>query len=493
MKFVRRSDLSPETRARIALQVLTHRGEWGIVTQLARIHRVSRQFIYTLVWSVIGVFEPQSCPVRKPEHEVVVPWDRLVIALKLQGSCSVGDIAQMLRTLGVPKNSVGSVSQRIHDYAAALPDETPPVSRAIVVLVDETFAAGKPLLVVVEGRSHYILKAVVAEDRQGETWCKLLKQLQDQGHVIHYGVGDQGSGLRRGLALARLAHCPDLMHLIHPFSVFPSRFERQAYHAIAREYDREQVLDSARSQAVVEKRVEEHDLAVQQANRAMDRYDDYAYLWSEFLRAFDPFDPEGVVRTRAVVEGDVHTVLDLMDSEFDVAELHQAVRRFRKAVEEYWSYFDRVQAIVEDLSQHLPQDVLRELCLAWQAEKRSRAAKDYRRKKALEQQAADHCLLASSGDVEDVEGAKQLVFDRLEDNVRSSSPLESINSLIRDYLNSSRCQITQDVLDLIVYYLNHKIASRGPYQGTSAWERFTGKPEEGTYVDQILDHLNKSA
>ena len=76
--------------------------------------------------------------------------------------------------------------------------------------------------------------------------------------------------------------------------------------------------------------------------------------------------------------------------------------------------------------------------------------------------------------------------DRLEANVRSSSPLESTNSLIRDHLNTCRGQIDQKMLDLIVYSINHKIANRGPYQGTSRWQRLTGKSETTDYAEQIL-------
>jgi hypothetical protein len=93
----------------------------------------------------------------------------------------------------------------------------------------------------------------------------------------------------------------------------------------------------------------------------------------------------------------------------------------------------------------------------------------------------------------------QIVFDRLEDNVRSSSPLESTNSLIRDHLNSCRGQIDQKMLNLIVYSINHKIANRGPYKGTSPWQRLTGKSETNDYAEQIMklatssDHADKVA
>jgi hypothetical protein len=186
------------------------------------------------------------------------------------------------------------------------------------------------------------------------------------------------------------------------------------------------------------------------------------------------------------------SILELRESEFDDPKRHAVVRGFREAAEAYGRYFERVEAIVSELSTRMPPDGLRERCLAWQAEKKSRAAKAHRRKKALEQEAADHRLLAAWGPIEDVESAAQTVFDRLDSNVRSSSPIESINALIRDSRNNSRGQVTQAMLDRIVYYLNHKVASRGPDRGTSAWERLTGESENGTVIDQILHHSKKT-
>ena len=491
MKFARRLDLSPATRAGLALEALAQRGRWGGITQLARRYRVSRQFIYLLMWSVSHVFEPK--PRSEPQQAAEVKWGELVLALKLQGDCSVGDISQILKTLGIPKNSIGAVSEHLRRLAAALPKHRPSGARVIVVLADEIFASGRPLLVVIEARSHYILKAEVGPDRKGHTWCKVFEELQREGDEIVRVVSDLGSGLLSGTEAAGLDHLPDLMHVLHPLSPFLSRFERQAEGAIADEYERQRVLGHSRSPATREKRLGPYQTAVRHAYDAIQRYDDYAYLWRELLRAFDPFHPDGSVRTRTIAEGETLAILDLMEAEFDDPSLQAAVRSFRKAIETYWPYFERLEAIVAELSILLPQEILRELCLAWQCEKKSRGAKHYPRKKALEHRAQDHRFLAGCGPIEDADASAQLVFDRLEDNVRSSSPLEAINALIRDQLNSCRGQITQEMLDLIVYFLNHKIAPRGPYKGTSAWERFTGEPEAGTYIEQILGHSANAA
>jgi len=489
MKFLRRPDLSPATRAQIALDAFVHQGVWGYVTELARQHHVSRQFIYLLIWAVCEIFELKMSSSYEPGAKTVeVSPDQLLLSLRLQGHCSLGNISQIFDLLGIDKKSVGYLSERLQQFAETIPKERPCISDPVILIVDETFASCRPILVVLEARTHFVLEARWGPDRKGDTWENVFEELKTEGYGILLVVADQGSGIRKGAHAAGLSLFPDLMHLVSPFAPFLSRYERKALYAIQHEYEREKVFDNAKSEKNLRKRLQEYGEAAQQAENAVWDYEDYLYLRGELLLAFDPFDSDGTARTRSVVEGEIHAIMDLLEGEFNDPKLHAAVNAFRKIIGEYWPYFQRLEAIIEELSMQMPQDLLRELCLAWQAEKKSRGAKIYSRKKALEREAVDHLFLAACGNMENVNSLAQVVFDRLESNVRSSSPIESINSLIRMFLNSSRGQITQATLNLIVYYLNHKIANRGPYKGSSASQRLTGEPEDRTFIDQILEN-----
>ncbi len=44
-----------------------------------------------------------------------------------------------------------------------------------------------------------------------------------------------------------------------------------------------------------------------------------------------------------------------------------------------------------------------------------------------------------------------MIFEKLDSIVKASSLVEMVNSLIRPYLNSSKGQITQETLNLIMY------------------------------------------
>jgi hypothetical protein len=60
---------------------------------------------------------------------------------------------------------------------------------------------------------------------------------------------------------------------------------------------------------------------------------------------------------------------------------------------------------------------------------------------------------------------KTLVFDQLDTIVWASSLVEMVNALIRPYLNSCKGRITQETLNLIMFYHNHRRYKSGKRQG----------------------------
>ena len=498
MKFFRRADLSSQKRLSLAIEAWLYRGQWGYITELAERYRVSRQFIYLLLWSLNSVFKAATPAVAKSRSSTIVEVQRekLITALKLDGYCSIGDISRILKLLDIPRNSVGEVSQFLSNLGGSIDASLPQVDKPIVILADEIFAGSIPVLVIMEARSHAVLLAVIAQDRKGTTWHHQFEKLKEDGYTLNYMVCDQGSGLANGASQAGVLQFPDLIHLMRPLDPYLGRFERQAIGTITQEYERQRVFNSARSESVLLQRLNKYDAAVQMTIEAITRYDNFTYLHWELHNAFNTFNPDGSPRTKGEAEADVNAVLELIENDMGKlpATLHDAIKGLRKALPSYWVYFERVEAILNNLPEIIPDEIVKELCLGWQAEKQSRSAKDYQRKKKLQKKAQDHFALAKCAEKDlPVEKWQQIVFDRLEDNVRSSSPLESTNALIRDHLNSCRGQITQKMLDLIVYSINHKIATRGPYKGTSPWQRLTGKAETTDYAEQILKFATSSS
>jgi hypothetical protein len=66
-----------------------------------------------------------------------------------------------------------------------------------------------------------------------------------------------------------------------------------------------------------------------------------------------------------------------------------------------------------------------------------------------------------------------------------------VNSLIRPYLNSCKGQITQETLNLIMFYHNHRRYKSGKRQGKAPIELLTGKPLEAPWWELLLQQVKR--
>ena len=65
-----------------------------------------------------------------------------------------------------------------------------------------------------------------------------------------------------------------------------------------------------------------------------------------------------------------------------------------------------------------------------------------------------------------------------------------VNSLIRPYLQSCKGQITQETLNLIMFYHNHRRYKSGKRQGKAPIELLTGKPLEASWWELLRQQVN---
>ena len=68
-----------------------------------------------------------------------------------------------------------------------------------------------------------------------------------------------------------------------------------------------------------------------------------------------------------------------------------------------------------------------------------------------------------------------------------------VNSLIRPYLNSSKGQITQETLNLIMFYHNHRRYKSGRRQGKAPIELLTGEALQGDWIDLLIEHKREAS
>jgi len=484
MKFQRRTDLNISTRLMLAAAMHVSI-RWGAVTDLASKFGVSRQFLYDNKKEILSQIESVTEPSAGLSKE---QGDKLALCMRLHGKSSIEGISRTLREMGAPCCSAGHLSglfsciARQCDLPAAY-HETP-----VIVMMDETFSNNSPILVILDGESHCILDIHLAEDRSADTWKNVIESVQKRGLKIKRVVKDQGSGLKAAAKQLGLCEQADIFHLLHPFDRYLPSFERHAYGSIAHEEDVQRIFLNRKTERTLQKQMKRYDRAVEDCNNAVDSYENYEYLHGLLHECFNSFTSTGMLRTQAVVLADINAALDLHEEAFgDHQGIMAAVKFVRKNIGDYTGCLEELERIITRHGRTLPKDILHAASLAWQLERKAMAVKEYAMKKQLSKQSREWMDLAlCCSDDQHKEEIRRLHCD-LEANIRSSSALEAINSIIRTHLNTCRGQITQEFLNVIAFHLNHTKATRGKYKGTSPAERMGSAVENKTSIEQLLE------
>jgi hypothetical protein len=179
-----------------------------------------------------------------------------------------------------------------------------------------------------------------------------------------------------------------------------------------------------------------------------------------------------------------------MIQELDCAALTHTLTPLRTHIDDIVVPFKHAEAIAAELRCVVPHEALDFLVLAWHHEHLSYQSGS--KPNRYFQNERDFWLAGAAGLLGDeFDTLQALVFDKLDTIVRASSLVEMVNSLIRPYLNSCKGQITQETLNLIMFYHNHRRYKSGKRQGKAPLELWTGKPVEAPWWE-LLRRLVKA-
>ena len=146
---------------RIALEVLLEGPHsWGCISVLAAKYKISRQFIYNLRNRLFSPFTVEQ------QENPGLDTDRKFIQKRLlcYGHSSLEGSSRTLNALGLGPSSIGSISGCLAATAAAVADSCCIPARPLTVMADEIFMNGKPVLVVAEAVSHFVIAATAIKD-----------------------------------------------------------------------------------------------------------------------------------------------------------------------------------------------------------------------------------------------------------------------------------------------------------------------------------------
>jgi len=495
-KFLRREDITEAIRAHIAVTgfMAMENSNYGIITNLSRQFNVSRPFVYDAIDSLKAVF-----PIifNKPSSELNAIDKKIavshILSLRLEGRCSIENISILMKRFELVNNSIGFISQYINHVGSLLPStliNREDNVRLLVFASDEVFAKNKPILVTVDPVSSAILKIELSDTRKAKDWIEHWNCIENNGHIAIYLVSDEGTGLTsaHSQGLSDVPWQPDTFHAIaHRLGLWVDRFERGAYQVMEKEYKCQKAITSAKSPAVIAKRRAAYDAAMEAVSKKIELYEHFKYLYSGIIKELHVFDSNGNLRSRKNAEENIQISLDLIDT-LECKTLSDTIKKIRKSVPELLRYFDQASTIVKGLEDSgLDQDALKTLCAGWQWHKMYIKSK----KAGSRNYCQEHerfCLELAGGYLqEDYEIIKEQVYHELNHIVQSSAMVECVNSIIRPYLNTSHNQISQEMLNLIMFYHNHRRYNSGERAHKTPYEILSGKTQEKDWLELIFE------
>ncbi len=417
--------------------------------------------------------------------------DGVILLLRLEGNCSIQSISGILTKLGYKRSSTGYISQRLKYYGEKLsPTLRSEDMQCVLFLSDELFAGNRPILITVESKSMAILGMELAEDRRADSWKAHWIEIERNQLYTLGLVSDRGKGLIQGFKelFKDKPYFPDIFHDLRGLAnmVFV-KLEKAAQKAAAEEHHRWKVLDSARSERVINERIEAYEKAVETARKARERYEDALYLFQHIQQHLDLFERCGNLRDPHVARDTIETALDLLQ-ELDHSDLQQLAQTFQDRLDSILLYFETARELYPKLSKIVPhQNVLQALCSAWQWDHKYHQAKNSEQKQYCAEERDFWLEYAESVHEGDISDIKQKTFDLLDTIVRSSSLVEAVNSLIRPYLNTCKGHIRQDMLNVIMFYHNHHKFNGGKRKDKAPIEILTGNVLEQDWLDMLLE------
>ncbi len=275
--------------------------------------------------------------------------------------------------------------------------------------------------------------------------------------------------------------------------------EQKAYKAIGWEYDRQRVLQSAKSQRVIAKRKQAYHSAIAEAEQRMELYDNFRLVYQMMIEQLQLFDKNGQLRCATDARKDLETAMEWMwalGCEKANKQL-AAIKGLLPSVFHFLEYGKlAVQALEGPLKTEREKQAFKILCKAWQCHKNGLKAKKGAIRKYYRHQQL-YWLKVAAGLWEqsnlNFEVFQKRAYKNLDGIVQSSAMVETINSILRPYLNACKNQVAQPLLNLIRFYHNHRKYVQGKRKGFSPMELFTGQKQEHDWLDLLLQKLQIAA
>lgn len=469
------------------------RRPWGIVTWMADMFMVSRQGLYDLTARVQErlSLSPEkvrslSAPDREEEKGVLSENQlrRTVLTAAFPGKMAIRPMQQVLNEAFGQSRSIGWISEWLSEAGERAGQilkrvDTSPLG-PVIVLRDETFFQKQPFLLVVEPVSASILFAQTLPDRQADTWGLALLLTEEQGVTLAGVVEDMARMYPKSLEEAEL-DLPvqkDVWHIEQDGKQVKRDLERQALQA-TRKVDRiEKQLLKQWDDALFD---EKYVPAVANEERLYAQHAEFSCWLEHLCDALEVVDwRSGEIRDRDINEWLLTEVLAALKT-IDHPRVQKWVKTLCRHQGQLLTYLDWLAASLQPYQTELalqmdaPEEqkrFMRLVARCWRLHQGIiNGHKGFRSLLVRAQQDLD-ALLASAPHLSSCADHLTKLLDAA---ARSSSMIENINGLLKQFLHPRRSfrnsDTLQNYLNLFTLWYNTHVFARGKRKGQSPYQR----------------------
>jgi hypothetical protein len=495
----KRGDLGLSERLFIGavMNLPKERRRWGLITWLAGMLNVSRPTLYSIgEWTRTGLLPAAVLPMLTVDKDdeptssndgkmVTVTCNRIkrmALTLMFPGGVSDRSAEDCLRVAFDESRSSAFLSALAHEAGKRAGEILQRVDHSVLGEVvqarDELFVGREPILLMVEPHSLTITGLYASDNRDAETWGCVLLFTQDR-RVRIKGLAEDGCiPYEASCKAAKLdaAIQKDVWHPLEDVRKVIRDLEREAYQKLKVVEPLEKQLRTQWDDAIFSEWVkpyEQFENLLTQINRLS--------FWRGCLwDAVELVDwRNGEIRNRAINQWLAEETLKGI-KQLPHPRIQKLTERLEKQLPEMLTFLDGIASPLTDWqaqAEQYFQDHSSAVCFQnsvarlWRLEHALRNGHNKFRKAALE---AQQWLAACIDDDHQLKMLAEKLLNLLERTVRTSCAAETINSVLRPYLDRRRestdLASRQLFLNLFVLWFNLHKFERGPRKNKNPYE-----------------------
>lgn len=452
---------------------------YGTITRLADAYNISRVSVYALEKRVLSRLATPTkqipslpLPVQiEGEENLKARIDRLVLTALFPGNASIRPTQVILKEALDVLRSVGYIStlrleagQKAGQILNCINYE--PLG-SVIVMRDETFFQGHPMLLTVDPVTTVITSAQVTSDRKADTWAVELMALKEQGVSLVGLTEDMAKMYDKSVDLAGIDDIlqqKDIWHLERDGGAVHSVLRKAAYRAIKTVTDLEKKLLKKWDDVLFD---EKYIIAVANEAKAIAQHDEFEEWFEHLCDALELVDiRSGEIRDAEISQWLLKEVITGMEriDQWRVKKYMKTLRNHQTQLLTFLSWVgDALVDYDAKLSIHILDEnarlqFIRVVARSWKLDQTQINGHIQWKKEAKRVGAFVESLTSTNKMLAEFALSLRRILDA---SGRTSSLIESINSLLKSFFRNRKGfknrETMQAFLNLFVLWHNMRV------------------------------------